>query len=256
MFQCEERGRVNEAADEDSYIDIAPTRLSYIASHPFTNTWGTALPREKGGKTLIEFVDLREAEGQRQWREALESRIEEASLFAILSMLNKPYILTFLKYAKGAISNEDLGECLHRSWKLIENISTDVNVSGRELVSMFKRAAKETLMEESEVAFLNRLPDTVTVYRGVTKVNVYRGVTKVNQTRQKAVSWTVDYETAVWFANRYRNYETESGIHEVWTVTVPKDRILASFTEDGKNNEGEVIVNLYGEKFEIRREAV
>lgn len=166
------------------YIDIAPTRLSYIASHPFTNTWGTALPREKGGKTLIEFVDLREAEGQRQWREALESRIEEASLFAILSMLNKPYILTFLKYAKGAISNEDLGECLHRSWKLIENISTDVNVSGRELVSMFKRAAKETLMEESEVAFLNRLPDTVTVYRGVTKVNVYRGVTKVNQTRQ------------------------------------------------------------------------
>ena len=58
------------------------------------------------------------------------------------------------------------------------------------------------------------------------------------------------------FANRYRNYETESGIHEVWTVTVPKDRILASFTEDGKNNEEEVIVNLYGEKFEIRREAV
>ena len=84
----------------------------------------------------------------------------------------------------------------------------------------------------NEVAFLNSLPDTVTVYRGVTKVN---------HTRQKALSWTVDYQTAVWFANRnrYRNYETESGIHEVWTVT-----------------EGEVIVNLYGEKFEIRREAV
>lgn len=240
-------GEVRSIAKALLYIDIAPTRLSYIASHPFTNTWDTALPREENGKTLIEFVDLREAEGQRQWREALESRIEEASLFTILSMLNKPYILTFLKYAKGAISNEDLGECLRRSWKLIENISTDANVSGRELVSMFKRAAKETLMEESEVAFLNRLPDTVTVYRGVTKVN---------HTRQKAVSWTVDYETAVWFANRYRDYETESGIHEVWTVTVPKERILASFTEDGKDNDGEVIVNLYGEKFEIRREAV
>lgn len=166
-------GEVRSIAKALLYIDIAPTRLSYIASHPFTNTWDTALPREENGKTLIEFVDLREAEGQRQWREALESRIEEASL--------------------------------------------------------------------------NRLPDTVTVYRGVTKVN---------HTRQKAVSWTVDYETAVWFANRYRDYETESGIHEVWTVTVPKERILASFTEDGKDNEGEVIVNLYGEKFEIRREAV
>lgn len=229
------------------YIEIAPTKLSYIASHPFTNTWDTVLPREKDGKTLIEFVDLREADGQRQWREVLENRIKESSLFEILSMLNKPYILTFLKYTKGAINNEDLGDCLRRSWKLIENISTDVNVSGSELVSMFKRADKKTLMEENEVAFLNGLPDTVTVYRGVTKVN---------HTRQKALSWTVDYQTAVWFANRFRNYETESGIHEVWTVTVPKERILASFTEDGKDNEGEVIVNLYGEKFEIRREAV
>ena len=33
-------------------------------------------------------------------------------------------------------------------------------------------------------------------------------------------------------------------------------RSIASFTKDGKDNEGEVIVNLYGEKFEIRREAV
>lgn len=103
------------------------------------------------------------------------------------------------------------------------------------------------LMDANEVAFLNSLPDTVTLYRGVTKIN---------HTRYKALSWTVDYETAVWFANRYRNYEPEGGIHEVWTVIVPKERILASFTEDGKDNEGEVIVNLYGEKIEIKREAV
>lgn len=122
---------------------------------------------------------------------------------------------------KGAISNKDLGECLRRSWKSIENISTDVNVSGSELVSMFKRADKETLMEANEAAFLDSLPDTVMVYWGVTKVN---------HTRQKALSWTVDYETAVWFANRYRDYESDGGIHEV--------------------------VNLYGEKFEIKREAV
>ena len=112
---------------------------------------------------------------------------------------------------------------------------------------MFKRADKETLMDANEVAFLNSLPDTVTLYRGVTKIN---------HTRYKALSWTVDYETVAWFANRYRNYEPEGGIHEVWTVTVPKERILASFTEDGKDNEGEVIVNLYGEKIEIKREAV
>lgn len=40
-----------------------------------------------------------------------------------------------------------------------------------------------------------------------------------------------------------------------WDTALPREE-LASFTEDGKDNEGEVIVNLYGEKFEIRREAV
>ena len=57
-------GEVRSIAKALLYIDIAPTRLSYIASHPFTNTWDTALPREENGKTLIEFVDLREAEGR------------------------------------------------------------------------------------------------------------------------------------------------------------------------------------------------
>lgn len=240
-------GDVRSVAKSLLYLDIAPTRISYFASHPFVNTWDIAFPQNKDGKTVVEFLDLREAENQKRWKDSIEKEIEKASLFKILSMLNKPYILTFLKYAKGYISDNYLGECLRRSWKSIENISTDVNVSGTELVAMFKRADKETLMEKEEAAFLNSLLDSITVYRGVTRVN---------HTRQKVLSWTLDYDRDVWFANRYRDYEQEKGIREVWKVTVPKERILASFTEDGKDNEGEVIVNLYGGKLEIEREAV
>lgn len=229
------------------YVDIVPTRISFIATHPFTDAWDVAIPKEKDSKIAVEFLDLRNEEQRKEWRSYKKKKIEKASLIEILLMLNKPYILTFLKFAKGYISNKDLGECLHCSWKSIENISTDVNVSGSELVAMFKRADRDTLMDKEEAKFYESLPDTVTIYRGVTKVN---------RTNQKALSWTLDYERAVWFANRYRDYEKEQAIHEVWKLNVPKERILATFTTDGKDNEGKVVVNLYRGKFEIERESV
>ena len=83
-------------------------------------------------------------------------------------------------------------------------------------------------MNEEELLVYESLPEEVTVYRGVTSYN---------RKKEKALSWTLDYEKAVWFANRF-----STGTGEVWTMTVPKKRILYYF--DGCN-EQEAIVDLY-----------
>lgn len=143
-------------------------------------------------------------------------------------MLNKPYILTFISYIESMLSDEELGMILGTFWTAIENITGDSNVNGMEIVKWFKRADKKSLMNEEELLVYESLPEEVTVYRGVTSYN---------RKKEKALSWTLDYEKAVWFANRF-----STGTGEVWTMTVPKKRILCYF--DGCN-EQEAIVDLY-----------
>ena len=59
---------------------------------------------------------------------------------------------------------------------------------------MFRHSDPAALMDEAEQAQLAELDDTVTVYRGVTTIN---------SDNLLALSWTLDYETADWFARRF-----------------------------------------------------
>lgn len=212
-------------------IPIHNTGIGGIASHPFSNTWITGFC---GEDKKLTFVDLRKKDEQKKWREQIKAIIEKSDLKSICLMLNKPYILAFLKHIEYSLSDEELGEILGMFWTGIENISTDPNVTGLDLVKWFKRADKNSLMTEDELLVYESLPEGVTIYRGVTSYN---------RKKEKALSWTLDYEKAVWFANRY-----STGTGEIWTMTVPKNRILCYF--DGRG-EQEVIVDLYrfkGEK--------
>lgn len=49
-------------------------------------------------------------------------------------------------------------------------------------------------MTEDEIETLRSLPETVSVYRGVTSYNAGK---------VKALSWTLDQKVAQWFANRF-----------------------------------------------------
>ena len=82
---------------------------------------------------------------------------------------------------------------------------------------------KDILQEEREQ--LEELDDTVTVYRGVTSYNA---------DNIKALSWTLDYKTAEWFAHRF----DEDGT--VYEAQIPKQHIYALFNGRG---ESEVIVD-------------
>jgi len=53
------------------------------------------------------------------------------------------------------------------------------------------RAQREALMEPAEQEFLRALPDVLRVYRG------FAGL------RGEGLSWTLDRDKAIWFANRF-----------------------------------------------------
>lgn len=220
-----EISKIREMAKFFADIPIYDTRVGGVASHPFTNTWITGI-YDKDRK--LTFVDLRKEDEQAKWREQIKATIEESDLRGICLMLNKPYILTFISYIESMLSDEELGMILGTFWTAIENITGDNNVNGMEIVKWFKRADKKSLMNEEELLVYESLPEEVTVYRGVTSYN---------RKKEKALSWTLDYEKAVWFANRF-----STGTGEVWTMIVPKKRILCYF--DGCS-EQEAIVDLY-----------
>ena len=111
------------------------------------------------------------------------------------------------------------------AWVRSESPNADPNLSKAKLVSLFKAADPEILMDAEERARLQSLDDPVTIYRGVTSYNA-RNV--------KALSWTLDENVARWFASRFG----EQG--RVYQAQIAKDDILAIFTG---RNESEVIVD-------------
>lgn len=194
-----EISKIREMAKFFADIPIYDTRVGGVASHPFTNTWITGI-YDKDRK--LTFVDLRKEDEQAKWREQIKATIEESDLRGICLMLNKPYILTFISYIESMLSDEELGMILGTFWTAIENITGDNNVNGMEIVKWFKRADKKSLMNEEELLVYESLPEEVTVYRGVTSYN---------RKKEKALSWTLDYEKAVWFANRFSTGTGKSG---------------------------------------------
>ena len=200
-------------------VNIQPTSYPLIASHPFTSSW--VVFSEKSN-----LIDLHEENNQKIWRESVQKHINNTkNVLGIFSLLNTPYILEFLKFTENYISNEDLSEILKTFWKHVEYINTDSSIRTSMIKKWFKRAHKDKLMSEKELEVYNNLPETVTIYRGVTSYN---------NKKKKAVSWTLDREVAEWFANRF---DTNTG--EVWEQNVNKDQILCYFEE-----EDEVIVEI------------
>lgn len=79
-------------------------------------------------------------------------------------------------------------------------------------------------MDESQYEAFQQLEDTVTVYCEVTSYNA---------DNVKALSWTLNRETAEWFTHRF---DEDGTVHE---VQIEKQHIYAIFTG---RNESEVIL--------------
>ncbi len=223
---------VKEIARALLYIPIGKTALSpVIVQHPFTST-GFAMV--EGYTQPINILESNE--NLRLWQEQLQREINKAKdVFRIDALLNNPYRLTFLKFAKQEISREDFSSLLSSAWIRSENPNQDTNVSKGELVEMFKEADKTVLMDEEDRAVLDRLGDRVTIYRGVTPYN---------EKNVKALSWTLSEGKAEWFATRFGEEGT------VYKAEIDKTHILAYFSGRG---EAEIVVEpRYLENIQIR----
>ena len=194
-----------------------------IVKHPFTDTGVSAIPDGKGG---VEMIDLKEDDAQFKWRQAMARQIDKAdNAYAIYMMVTKPYALTFLKFAMPHLSREDMSQILASAWTRSEAPHQDVNVTVNQLLRMFKQADPTCLMEQDEYIQFKTLDETVTVYRGVTPHNA-KSV--------KALSWSLNQETAEWFAHRFGENGT------VYEAQIDKKHIYAYFSG---RNESEVIVD-------------
>lgn len=140
-------------------------------------------------------------------------------------LITKPYMLGFLKFAKPYLSSEEFTQMLADAWIRSESPNDDPNLSKGKLLSLFKEADPDILMDEEERDILRNLENPVTVYRGVTSFNAKN---------VKALSWTLDEKVAQWFAHRYGEQGT------VYQAQIRKEDIYAIFTG---RNESEVIVD-------------
>lgn len=207
------------------HLDIQPTEYApIIVKHPFTDS-GIVGYRTVDGR--IEQADItKDTAALSEWQDSMLAQINDCKTpQEIYLMITKSYCFGFLKYAETYLSGKDLAEILADMWVRIEAPNSDPNLGKKQLLSLFKKAEPEFLMTEKEYSAFKELDDTVTVYRGVTSHNAKN---------VKALSWTLSYDTADWFAHRF----DENGM--VYEAQIDRSHIYAYFN---RRNENEVIVD-------------
>ena len=81
---------------------------------------------------------------------------------------------------------------------------------------------RNSLMSSKELKYINRLPEGITIYRGMTENELIGG--------QFGVSWTLKKKVAAFFAETYsRNYSTYHLKKVVHKITIKKNKIIAFF---------------------------
>lgn len=224
MQEKTDLSKVKDVAEMLLMTDVCETSYSpMVVQHPFTSSGMVGV--RTGGE--LEILDITEnPDNLRLWREQMRRIIEKAdSAYLLYLLVNKPYGLTFLKLAEPYLSRNDLSKILSSAWIMSENPNSDVNLTKRRLVSLFRSADPTVLMDEEERQMLADLDPTVTVYRGVTSYNA---------DKVRALSWTLDYNIAKWFATRF------GGRGTVYEAQVWREHILALFS---RRNEAEVIID-------------
>jgi hypothetical protein len=135
--------------------------------------------------------------------------------------VNKPYRIILLQLVKDDLDDKEFSDLLSWIWTSTEFPHQE---SIFNLTELFKKAKKEYLMEPEEIAKMESLPSIVTIYRGL----------QDDKAKKRALSWTLSFEKAKWFANRW----AKRG--EVLSAEISKDAI---FMYTNSRGEEEVVVN-------------
>lgn len=202
------------------YPVVADDLTGLLVYHPFFTTKHTMVRID--GKNVM--ADIKTTDGlklARQYYEGLIDRVEKCNDF--FALLRTPYLPLFFKKSLNYFSKKDYSEFLAEMWVRVEYPNNCPYFAHCSFVRAFINADKKILMDNKERRVLKNLPEEVVVYRGV-KPNA----------KIKALSWTLSYDTAKWFADRFEKNGT------VYRARIKKNDILAYFEGRG---ESEVVVN-------------
>ena len=188
-----------------------------IVHHPVFNC--AVVPHEDA------FLDIRKDSEMKKAREVyreLFKKIEKPGIY--LSVLNKPYLGLFFKLVRDYLNEYDYTMMLRILWTTMEFPNQDADVSRAEYLKFWRKVNTEYIYNEDDLKLLSSLPNEITIYRGL-----------MPKARKEGLSWTLSYDKAKWFANRFQD---KQGI--IYQATVKKSDIIAYLSD---RNEDEVIVD-------------
>ena len=207
------------------HMPVEETELSpIVVQHPIFESGFSSV----NGK----IVNIMTPDGLEEVVNKMEEKINSIDkLIKCTYIVRNSYYLTFLKFAKESLSLTDFSMLLGKFWTEEENPNGDVNVPVSLSARWFKVADKQTLMDKDEYEIYESLPETFTVYRGVTPGRNPDGM-----------SWTRDLSKADWFSRRFGEGYVLEGVAN-------KKDVLAFFSRRG---EEEVVIE--AEKVENKKE--
>ncbi len=127
-------------------------------------------------------------------KESLKKAIAQKDWEAIIWLHERPFrIQAFFKYVAKKVESDK------KYWKLLSSVWTDSENQFEhyqllKLMLTCDRKHKECLMDLKDRAFLKKLPET--------NIQIYRGYSSEYPKKKDGMSWTLDRDKAVWFANR------------------------------------------------------
>lgn len=194
--------------------------MPMFVNHPYV----TSTFVSKNGKIL----NLLSEPDRMIWENDLKRTIANVNRYdEFATLVTKPYRSMFLDKTLNYIDRKDLAKYLRKLWISCDYVNVDQVISKSKYVSLFKKADKSALMNEDEIKRLDDLPDSVTIYRGINDITNHP---------IDGLSWTLDIDTAKWFANRFA--KMKEGTSSIYKATIKKENIIAYFEE-----ETEVVVN-------------
>ena len=189
-----------------------------IVYHPFFNSTYVVYDEK-----LIDI--FKEKDKFNKYVQQLKEHIQTLNdVYKIVTLVNKPYRILYLYLIQDYLNPKTFANLLKDCYTETEYPNKDVNVSVEKIKAMFESADKNLIMDNNEKNIYNNLDNEVTIYRGFFSNKYY-----------KALSWTLDFEKAKFFATRFNN--TNGCIYQ---ANIKKDDILAYFD---CRNEKEIIAD-------------
>jgi hypothetical protein len=140
---------------------------------------------------------------------------------------NSRLALTIAGYAAvltGDMSSEAFSPLLAQSWLQLKtrgNLLRRAGISLKDVVEMFEEADPKYLMDlDDEYEVFQKLPNEITVYRGVNNIPASKA--------RYGMSWTLDKGYAAWFAGTYHSGDKPYCLEAV----VNKKDVLAYFSQE------------------------